>query len=95
MKALMEESLQVNIGVPEELRKYFHYQLLGTTEKNGHSVYEIGYYGRIDDLEAFMRLALPESMRSLMEGALEEGIKKRVKCINPYPTGQGLHRGRR
>ena len=79
LKALMEESLQANIGVPEELRKYFHYQLLGTTEKNGYPVYEIGYYGQIDDFEAFFRSVLPESMRSLVEGALEEGIEEAGK----------------
>lgn len=49
------------MGIPEELKPCFHYQTLGTTEKNGHKVHEIGYYGRIDDLAAFLKAAMPES----------------------------------
>ncbi len=72
LEALMKESLKASKmgggGIPEELKPYFHYQLLGTAEKNGHRVFEIGYYGRIDDLTTFLQLAVPESLRGTLGG---------------------------
>ncbi|MHB1042831.1 MAG: hypothetical protein ACYC0Q_08345 [Eubacteriales bacterium] len=72
------------MGIPEELKPCFHYQTLGTTEKNGHKVHEIGYYGRIDDLDAFLKAAMPESLRGTLGGpefekSLGEAGKKRKK----------------
>ncbi len=59
-------------AIPEELRRYFHYQLLGTTEMNGHNVYKIGLYGRIDDFGEFlntvMQLAMPQGMTGIVDG---------------------------
>ncbi|MGQ9497649.1 MAG: hypothetical protein ACUVRC_07080 [Desulfotomaculales bacterium] len=31
-------------------------------------MFEIGYYGRIDDLAAFFKLAVPESLRGTLDG---------------------------
>jgi len=48
LEALMKESLEASKmgggGIPEKLKPYFYYQLLGTAEKDGHRVFEIGYY---------------------------------------------------
>ncbi len=72
LEALMKESLEASkLGggrIPEELKPYFHYQLVGATEKDGRKVFEVGYYGRIDDLAAFFKLAVPESLRGTLDG---------------------------
>lgn len=72
LEALMKESLEAGKlsggRIPEELKPYFHYQLLGTAEKDGRKIFEIGYYGRIDDLAAFLKLAVPESLRGTLGG---------------------------
>jgi len=86
MKALVEESMKAGkMGIPDELKPYFHYQLLGVKDKNGQKVHEIGYYGCIDDLDAFMKAALPESLRDTLGGPeLEKslgGAGKMIKSI--------------
>lgn len=72
LEALMKESLEAGKmgagGIPEGLKPYFHYHLLGIAEKDGRKVFEIGYYGRIDDLVAFFKLAVPESLRGTLDG---------------------------
>ncbi|MBE3588353.1 MAG: S-layer homology domain-containing protein [Thermoanaerobacteraceae bacterium] len=79
IEALMKESLEASkMGIPEELKPYLHYQLLGTGEKNGQKTYEIGYHGRIDDLAAFLKAAVPQSMRDQMMGGpeMESALKE-------------------
>lgn len=78
MEALMQEIWENEFyqqAVPEELRPYLHYRLLGTTELNGRQVYKIVSYGRIDDLAAFMQAALPENMQEmLLDPQSQEGL---------------------
>ncbi|NLW07331.1 MAG: hypothetical protein GX039_05065 [Clostridia bacterium] len=66
-------------AIPEELKRYFHYQMQGTAEVNGHKVYKIGYYGRIDDFGEFlntvMNLAMPQGIPGMADGQqLQEGM---------------------
>lgn len=68
MEALLKQSLEAQTGIPEELRPYLHYRLLGTAEKEGREVDELGYYGRIDDLSAFLKAVMPESLRGGLGG---------------------------
>ncbi|MDK2887860.1 MAG: hypothetical protein PWP72_738 [Thermoanaerobacter sp.] len=69
LEGMMREQMQMGAGgIPEDLLSAFHYHVLGTTQKNGETVYELGYYGRIDDLAAFFQLYLPASMRSQLSG---------------------------
>ncbi|MGQ9824843.1 MAG: DUF6612 family protein [Desulfotomaculales bacterium] len=68
MEALLKQSLEAQTGIPEELKPYLHYRLLATAEKEGRKVYEHGYYGRIDDLSAFLKAVMPESLRSSLGG---------------------------
>lgn len=86
LEALMKESLEAGKmgagGMPEGLKPYFHYQLLGTAEKDGRKVFEIGYYGRIDDLAAFFKLAVPESLRGTLDGLqFERSLDKAGKLV--------------
>lgn len=86
LEALMKESLEASRlsggRIPEELKPYFHYQLLGATEKDGRKVFEIAYYGRIDDLAAFFKLAVPESMRGTLDGLqFERSLDEAGKLI--------------
>ncbi|MGQ9531496.1 MAG: S-layer homology domain-containing protein [Desulfotomaculales bacterium] len=84
LEAFMKESLEASkIGggrIPEELKPYFHYQLLGTAEKDGRRVLEIGYYGRIDDLTAFLQLA--QSLRGTLGGPeFERALNEAGKLV--------------
>lgn len=86
LEALMKESLEASKlsggRIPEELKPYFHYQLLGTTEKDSRKMFEIAYYGRIDDLAAFFKLAIPESMRGTLDGPqFERSLAEAGKLI--------------
>ena len=82
MEALLKQNLGAKIGIPEELKPYLHYQLLGTAEKNGRKVHELGYYGRIDDLTAFLKAALPESLRGSLGGPeFEQSLNQAGKLI--------------
>ncbi|WP_366923484.1 hypothetical protein MFMK1_000378 [Metallumcola ferriviriculae] len=54
---LLEKQTQQLEAVPPELQEYMHYQLLGTKDLNGTEVYEIAFYGRIDDFNKFMEAA--------------------------------------
>ncbi|MDN5348072.1 MAG: hypothetical protein PWP65_1636, partial [Clostridia bacterium] len=77
--AIIEQGQKANVyrrGIPEELRPYFHYQLLGTTTLAGQQVYQVGYYGRIDDFNAFFKLAVPETVRGMIANPeFQESIK--------------------
>ncbi|MEW6276382.1 MAG: S-layer homology domain-containing protein [Bacillota bacterium] len=82
LEALLKQNLEAQIGIPEELRPYLHYQLLGTAEKNGRQVHELGYYGRIDDLTAFFKAALPEALRGSLGGPeFEQSLTQAGKLI--------------
>ncbi|MEW6275912.1 MAG: hypothetical protein AB1556_12500 [Bacillota bacterium] len=81
-EALLKQNLGAKIGIPEELKPYLHYQLLGTAEKDGRKVHELGYYGRIDDLTAFLKAALPESLRGSLGGPeFEQSLTQAGKLI--------------
>ncbi len=71
IKMARELSLSQQV-IPEELQRYFHYQLRGITEVNGRKVYDVGLYGRIDDLSEFintaMGLLMPQAMQEMQEG---------------------------
>ncbi len=82
MEAILKQNLEAQVGIPEELKPYLHYQLIGTAEKNGREVHELGYYGRIDDLTAFLKAALPESLRGSLGGPeLEQFLTQAGKLI--------------
>jgi hypothetical protein len=57
------------------MEDYLHYKLLGTAEIGGEKVYEIAFYGRVDDWQKFLSAAfgqLPgaeEMQKSLGAGA--------------------------
>ncbi|MCS5696885.1 S-layer homology domain-containing protein [Desulfofundulus thermocisternus] len=79
IEALMKESLEASkMGIPEELKPYLHYQLLGTAQKDGQKIYEIGYHGRIDDMATFLKVAVPQSMRDQLMGGpeMESALKE-------------------
>ena len=86
LETLMKERLEAirSSGgrIPEKLKPYFHYQLLGTAEKEGRKVFKVGYYGRIDDLAAFLKLAVPESLRGTLGGPqFERSLNEAGKLI--------------
>ncbi|NHM28742.1 S-layer homology domain-containing protein [Desulfofundulus sp. TPOSR] len=85
LEDLMAKQLQSQMasnGMPPELKSKFHYHLLGTTQKNGQTVYEIGYYGRIDDLAAVFKFFIPEAMRSQFSGPeFENALNEFAKLI--------------
>lgn len=57
MKKVLEQAKNQAEVVPPELEDFLHYQLLGTREVGGEEVYEVAFYGRIDDFERFVRAA--------------------------------------
>jgi len=58
LEALIEQQKQQTEVIPPELEKYFHYQLLGTTTIDSREVYQLAFYGRVDDYRAFMEAAM-------------------------------------
>jgi len=58
MEQLMENAEQQLEAIPPELEEFFHYQLLGTTELNGETVYEVAFYGRVDDFNKFIEASM-------------------------------------
>lgn len=58
MEQLMKQAQQQTEPVPPELQEFLHYQLLGTTEINGEKVYEIAFYGRVDDFQKFLKATM-------------------------------------
>lgn len=54
LEEMLEQQAHSVEAVPPELQEYMHYRLLGTTEVDGEEVYEIAFYGRIDDFAKFM-----------------------------------------
>lgn len=69
VEALLEEIWQGEFyrqAVPEELRPYLHYRLVGTTELDGREVHKIISYGCIKDFSAFVKAALPEKMQEML-----------------------------
>lgn len=66
MQKLIEQAQQQTQVIPPGLEETLFYKLLGTQERNGEQVYEIAYYGRVDDMAEFMSTTLG----SLGEGEL-------------------------
>ena len=58
MEQVFKKAEQQSSVIPPELEQFLHYQLLGTTELNGETVYEVAFYGRVDDFNKFMQAAL-------------------------------------
>jgi len=58
MEQIIEQAAIQTQAVPPELEEFIHYQMLGTKEIEGEEVYEIAFYGRVDDFEKFMKAAM-------------------------------------
>jgi hypothetical protein len=58
MQQLIEQAQQQTQIIPPGMEKSLFYKLLGTKEIDGEQVYEIAYYGKIDDINAFLSAAL-------------------------------------
>ena len=58
MQKLIEQAQQQTQVIPPGLEETLFYKLLGTQERNGEQVYEIAYYGRVDDMAEFMSTTL-------------------------------------
>ncbi|MDK2820725.1 MAG: hypothetical protein PWP31_690 [Clostridia bacterium] len=58
MEQIIKQAAKQTQVVPPELEEFIHYQMLGTKEIDGEEVYEIAFYGRVDDFEKFIRAAM-------------------------------------
>lgn len=54
LRVLFEQSLQQTQAVPPGFERYFYYKALGMTTVRGQTAHQIGFYGKIDDFEAFL-----------------------------------------
>ncbi|HAA89516.1 MAG: S-layer domain-containing protein [Thermoanaerobacterales bacterium 50_218] len=55
---IIKQAAEQTQAVPPELEEFIHYQMLGTKEIDGEEVYEIAFYGRVDDFERFVKAAM-------------------------------------
>ncbi len=58
MEQIIKQAAEQTQAVPPELEEFIHYQMLGTKEIDGEEVYEIAFYGRVDDFEKFVKAAM-------------------------------------
>lgn len=90
LETLQQKGLTQQV-IPEELRKYFHYQYLGTDDINGREVFKIGFYGRIDDYGSFMESVMgTQGMQGLLESpgyqASLDVMKEIIKTMSYWGT---------
>lgn len=55
---IIKQAAEQTQAVPPELEEFIHYQMLGTKEIDGEEVYEIAFYGQVDDFEKFVKAAM-------------------------------------
>jgi hypothetical protein len=69
LSSLIEQAQQQSSVIPPGLENDLFYRLLGTKEIAGEAVYEIAFWGRIDDLNKFMAAVMGQygDMASLTE----------------------------
>jgi len=58
MEQMVEQAEKQVEVIPPELEDFLHYKLLGTIEIGGEEVYQLAFYGRIDDFNKFMEAAM-------------------------------------
>ncbi|MBO8169043.1 MAG: S-layer homology domain-containing protein [Thermoanaerobacteraceae bacterium] len=58
MEQIVEQAEKQAEVIPSELEDFLHYKLLGTIEIGGEEVYQLAFYGRIDDFNKFMEAAM-------------------------------------
>lgn len=54
LEAILEAAEQSTQPIPPGLEKSLFYKVLGTTELNGKPVYELAFYGKLDDLNVLL-----------------------------------------
>lgn len=54
---LLKQAQQRAEVIPPGMEDYLHYKLLGTAEIGGEKVYEVAFYGRVDDWQKFLSAA--------------------------------------
>jgi hypothetical protein len=82
LEDIMEKAKQSTQIIPPGLEKSLFYKVLGTTELNGEQVYEIAFYGKIDDIMEFLSATLGSLGDSPLIGEALSGASSIIDSVS-------------